>query len=217
MDELGNHAVPRGSQPGAADRLRELLVRAAQDQANGQRSSSSALEEIRQRMDGLAAAVAALAQKVGALDTRLERLDERHDDQYDRLTSLEDTLLLLAEALLCPSEARGPERSGAEVRGRPEGRRVPEGRVPETRGRHLSEPERVPGVVPERVVPERVVPERAVPERVVPERVVPERVAGVVPERVAGPVKPEEVRRAELYAGNGNRPGEPQGRLEGSA
>jgi hypothetical protein len=29
---------------------------------------------------------------------------------------------------------------------------------------------------------------------------------------VAGAVKPEEVR----WAGNGNRPGEPQGRLEGS-
>lgn len=117
MDELGNHIVPRANhRPPAADRLRELLARAAQDHAANQRSTALMLEDIRRRIDVLAAAVAGLADKVGALDTRLERLDERHDDQYDRLTSLEETLLILAEALLRPPVSQMMAVGNGELR-----------------------------------------------------------------------------------------------------
>jgi hypothetical protein len=113
MDELGNHSVPRGNHRGATDRLREMLAQAVRDHAADQRSNAGVVEDIRQRVEEMAAAIAGLAEKVCALDARLERLDERHDDQYDRLTSLEETLLLLAEALLCPGAREGAVSSGA--------------------------------------------------------------------------------------------------------
>ena len=53
MDQPGNHILLRGNQPGAADRMRELLARTVQDQMADQRSNAGALEEIRQRMEGL--------------------------------------------------------------------------------------------------------------------------------------------------------------------
>jgi hypothetical protein len=155
MDEPGNHNAPRGNNHrGAADRLREML---AQGNVADQRSNASVIEDIRQRVDGIAVAIASLADKVGALDTRLERLDERHDDQYDRLTSLEETLLVLAEALLCPPTLCPPAPPG-DTASEPKGghRREPEGPVwtealpaspqagldvgPEAGGQHLGEP-----------------------------------------------------------------------------
>src|ERR1700730_3896959 len=53
MDQPGNHILLRGSQPAAADRMRELLARTVQDQFADQRSNAGALEDIRQRMEGL--------------------------------------------------------------------------------------------------------------------------------------------------------------------
>jgi hypothetical protein len=53
MDQPGNHILLRGNQPGVADRMRELLARTVQDHVADQRSNAGALEEIRQRMEGL--------------------------------------------------------------------------------------------------------------------------------------------------------------------
>ena len=53
MDQPGNHILLRGNQPGAADRMRELLARTVQDHVADQRSNADALEDIRQRMEGL--------------------------------------------------------------------------------------------------------------------------------------------------------------------
>jgi chromosome segregation ATPase len=53
MDQPGNHTRIRGNQPGAADRMRELLARTVQDHVADQRSSAGALEDIRQRLEGL--------------------------------------------------------------------------------------------------------------------------------------------------------------------
>jgi hypothetical protein len=54
MDQPGNHITLGGShQPGAADRMRELLARTGQDHVADQRSNAGALEDIRQRMEGL--------------------------------------------------------------------------------------------------------------------------------------------------------------------
>ena len=52
MDQPGSHTLIRGNQP-AADRMRELLARTVQDQFTDQRSNAGALEDIRQRMEGL--------------------------------------------------------------------------------------------------------------------------------------------------------------------
>src|SRR6266571_1518525 len=53
MDKPGNHFLPRGHQPGAADRMRELLARSVHDHVADQRSTADTLEDIRQRMEGL--------------------------------------------------------------------------------------------------------------------------------------------------------------------
>jgi chromosome segregation ATPase len=53
MDQSANHILLRGSQPGAADRMRELLARTVQDHVSDQRSHASALEEIRKHLEGL--------------------------------------------------------------------------------------------------------------------------------------------------------------------
>jgi chromosome segregation ATPase len=53
MDQPGNHILVRGNQTGAADRMRELLARTVQDHVADQRSNAGALEDIRQRLEGL--------------------------------------------------------------------------------------------------------------------------------------------------------------------
>jgi hypothetical protein len=53
MDQPGNHILLRGNQPAAADRMRELLARTVQDQFADQRSNAGAIDDIRQRMEGL--------------------------------------------------------------------------------------------------------------------------------------------------------------------
>ncbi len=54
MDQPGNHIPLRGAnRPAAADRMRELLARTVQDHVADQQSNAGALEDIRQRMEGL--------------------------------------------------------------------------------------------------------------------------------------------------------------------
>jgi chromosome segregation ATPase len=53
MDQPGNHFLLRGNQPGATDRMRELLARTVQDHVADQRSAAGALEDISQRLEGL--------------------------------------------------------------------------------------------------------------------------------------------------------------------
>ena len=53
MDQPGNHILLRGNQPAAADRMRELLARTVQDQFADQRSNAGAIDDVRQRMEGL--------------------------------------------------------------------------------------------------------------------------------------------------------------------
>ncbi len=53
MDQSANHVLFRGSRPGAADRMRDLLARTVQDHVSDQRSHASALEKIRKHLEGL--------------------------------------------------------------------------------------------------------------------------------------------------------------------
>jgi hypothetical protein len=146
MDQPGNnHLLLRASQSPspayngqhvAADRMRELLARTVHDHLLEERSVTSALQEIRLRLeaigeanatgmvatvDGLAATLDGLAATLGALDSkltaRLERLDERLDDQYDRVramdgklegqpTSMEETVARAVEAATAGITAR---------------------------------------------------------------------------------------------------------------
>ncbi len=105
MDQPG-HPLLRPSQPGAADRMRELLARTVQDHVSDQQSTAGVLEDIldtlRARDERLTAVLHTLDQlqqqletaagRVTALDARLERLDERLDDQYDRVSAIDHTL-----------------------------------------------------------------------------------------------------------------------------
>ena len=43
MDQPGNHILLHGNQPGAADRMRELLARTVQDHVADQRSNDGRL------------------------------------------------------------------------------------------------------------------------------------------------------------------------------
>jgi chromosome segregation ATPase len=142
MDQSGNNQLLlRASQSGppgyngytgqhaAADRMRELLARTVQDHIAEERSTSAALQEIRQRLDdlddasaaGIAASLDGLAASLGTLDSkltaRLERLDERLDDQYDRVRTLESGLkeqpVSLEEAV-----AKGVETPVADIMAR---------------------------------------------------------------------------------------------------
>ena len=117
MDQSGNnHQLLRATQPAppayngqhaAADRMRELLARTVHDHIVEERSVVGALQEIRLRLDaiaaqdsgdatGLAATLDGLAATLGTLDrkltARLERLDERFDDQYDRVRLVDGKL-----------------------------------------------------------------------------------------------------------------------------
>jgi chromosome segregation ATPase len=81
MDQPGNHIVLRGDQGGAADRMRELLARTVQDHVADQRSNASALEDIRQRMEGLEWLVKEVREReVPSLAAQLDDLP-RHFDQ----------------------------------------------------------------------------------------------------------------------------------------
>jgi chromosome segregation ATPase len=75
MDQPGNHILPRGNQPGAADRMRELLARTVQDHMADQRSNAGALEGIRQQMEGLEWVVNELRQReIPGMTARLDRM-----------------------------------------------------------------------------------------------------------------------------------------------
>src|SRR6266568_3664583 len=81
MDQPGNHILLRGHQPGAADRMRELLARTVQDHVADQWSNAGALEDIRQRMEGLEWLVKEVReQEIPGLTDRLDGLG-RHLDQ----------------------------------------------------------------------------------------------------------------------------------------
>src|ERR1035441_11000361 len=68
MDQPGNHILLRGNQPGAADRMRELLARTVQDHFADQQSNADALEDIRQRI---------VRQRIEGLEWLAEEIRER--------------------------------------------------------------------------------------------------------------------------------------------
>jgi chromosome segregation ATPase len=98
MDQPGN-IVTRGSQP-AADRMRELLARTVQDQFTDQRSNAGALEDIRQRMEGLEWLVKEVRERevpgmTGQLDELARRLDESTQKPPQWAESLAEHIELL--------------------------------------------------------------------------------------------------------------------------
>src|SRR5260370_380719 len=85
MDQPGNHILLRGTQPGAADRMRELLARTVQDHVTDQRSNAGALEDIRQRMEGLEWLVKEVREReVPGMTARLDGLAQHLDETTQR-------------------------------------------------------------------------------------------------------------------------------------
>ena len=102
MDRPGNHILLRGNQPAAADRMRELLARTVQDQFANQRSNAGAIDDIRQRMEGLEWLVNEVRER------ELPGMTAQLDGLARQLGSLEETVLTLAEALLRPHAPQIP-------------------------------------------------------------------------------------------------------------
>src|SRR6266853_2037834 len=85
MDQPGNHILLRGNQPGAADRMRELLARTVQDHVADQRSNAGALEDIRQRMEGLEWLVKEVREReVPGTTARLDSLARHLEEAAER-------------------------------------------------------------------------------------------------------------------------------------
>ena len=83
MDQPGSHTLIRGNQP-AADRMRELLARTVQDQFTDQRSNAGALEDIRQRMEGLEW-LETLGRELATIGSRVDSTAERLAGQLERI------------------------------------------------------------------------------------------------------------------------------------
>src|SRR5580693_703412 len=85
MDQPGNHILLRGNQAGAADRMRELLARTVQDHVADQRSNAGALEDIRQRMEGLEWLVKEVREReIPALSAHMDGIVGHLDDTAQR-------------------------------------------------------------------------------------------------------------------------------------
>jgi hypothetical protein len=92
MDQSGSHTLIRGNQP-AADRMRELLARTVQDQFTDQRSNAGALEDIRQRMEGLEWLVKEVREReVPGMTAQLDELGRRLDESTQKPPQWAETL-----------------------------------------------------------------------------------------------------------------------------
>src|SRR5579875_3640439 len=81
MDQRANHILSQGSQPGAADRMRELLARTVQDHMLDQQSNAAAIEEVRKHLEGLEWLVKDAGERESAniaaqIDSLFRRLDD---------------------------------------------------------------------------------------------------------------------------------------------
>ena len=124
MDQPGSHTLIRGNQP-AADRMRELLARTVQDQFTDQRSNAGALEDIRQRMEGLEWLVKEVREReVPGMTTQLEELARHLDESTQKPPQWAESLGLLGPPGLAeqwataansqrPAAASGPQRQRA--------------------------------------------------------------------------------------------------------
>ena len=97
MDQPGNHILLRGNQPAAADRMRELLARTVQDHVADSRSNAGALEDIRQRMEGLEWLVNELRQRELPSDLSDDWRELAAEDDCRGIGVLEDVAHLVGD------------------------------------------------------------------------------------------------------------------------
>ena len=100
MDQPGNHILLRGNSGGAADRMRELLARTVQDHVADQRSNAGALEDIRQRLEGLEWLVKEIREReVPGLAARLDGLPRNFEQAVQRPPAWAESLVGHIESL----------------------------------------------------------------------------------------------------------------------
>jgi hypothetical protein len=104
MDQPGSHILLRGNQPAAADRMRGLLARTVRDQFADQRSNAGAIDDIRQRMEGLEWLVKEVRERelpgmTAQLDGLARQFEETAQRPPQRAESLADQLEPLADEL----------------------------------------------------------------------------------------------------------------------
>lgn len=80
MNQAGNHYQESGG-AAVSDRMRELLARAAQDQVDDQRTQGEALEDVRQRLEGVEWVLQDVREReIGNLNLALTNLGERLEE-----------------------------------------------------------------------------------------------------------------------------------------
>ena len=100
MDQPGNHILLRGNQPAAADRMRELLARTVQDQFADQRSNAGAIDDVRQRMEGLEWLVKEVReQEIPGMAAQLDGLARQFEETTQRPPSWAESLAEHIEVL----------------------------------------------------------------------------------------------------------------------
>ncbi len=98
MDQPNHHSPLRNNQPGAADRMRELLARTVQDHVADQQSNADALEDIRQRMEGLEWLVNEVRERqLAGLTVRLDGLTQHLTEAAGRFGRLEAAVTELSQ------------------------------------------------------------------------------------------------------------------------
>src|SRR5260370_24401057 len=103
MDQPGNHILLHANQPGAADRMRELLARTVQDHIADQQSNAWALDDIRQRMEGLEWLVKEMrGGEVPAMTARLDSLTPHLDEALSKPPQWAAALSAHVEPLRAP-------------------------------------------------------------------------------------------------------------------
>ena len=117
MDQPGNHILLRGNQP-PADRMRKLLARTVQDQFADQRSNAGAIDDIRQRMEGLEWLVKEVREReVPGMTAQLDGLARQLEETAQRPPQWAESLAEHIEVLraqVAPREAsREASRDGS--------------------------------------------------------------------------------------------------------
>ncbi|KAA9381785.1 hypothetical protein F5972_02920 [Microbispora cellulosiformans] len=81
MEHSSHNLLQAGSQTAISDRMRELLARAAQDHVYEQRTQGAALDDIRQRLEGMEWLLREVREReLGGLGAALEAITQRLDD-----------------------------------------------------------------------------------------------------------------------------------------
>ncbi|GLW22062.1 hypothetical protein Mame01_21050 [Microbispora amethystogenes] len=113
MEHSSHNLLQAGSQTAISDRMRELLARAAQDHVYEQRTQGAALDDIRQRLEGMEWLLREVREReLGGLGAALEGITQRLDDLAARPPAWAEGLAQHVELLRGHVEEAGGRTQG---------------------------------------------------------------------------------------------------------